>query len=120
MPRPTPLLAPVTSATRDLLEASFIARDSVRNGGWPATRYRAVSRCRRRDPTWQGVVAKTATRGPALIFRAVIVVAEPLLACDRVLARVFAAAVIGVDAVPVSVEVDVSSGLPGLTMVGLP
>src|SRR5690349_9700140 len=36
------------------------------------------------------------------------------------LARLSAAAVIGVDAVPVSVEVDVSPGLPGLTMVGLP
>jgi magnesium chelatase family protein len=38
-----------------------------------------------------------------------------------VLARLKAAAVLGVDAVPVSVEVDVSSGgLPGVTMVGLP
>jgi magnesium chelatase family protein len=37
-----------------------------------------------------------------------------------VLARVAAAAVHGIEAVPVSVEVDVSSGLPGLTMVGLP
>ncbi|MEO8071320.1 MAG: YifB family Mg chelatase-like AAA ATPase [Acidobacteriota bacterium] len=36
------------------------------------------------------------------------------------LARLTAAAVFGVDAVPVSVEVDVSPGLPGLTMVGLP
>lgn len=37
-----------------------------------------------------------------------------------VLARLFAAVTIGVDAVPVTVEVDVSPGLPGLTMVGLP
>jgi magnesium chelatase family protein len=37
-----------------------------------------------------------------------------------VLARLRAAAVFGIDAVPVSVEVDVSPGLPGLTMVGLP
>ena len=37
------------------------------------------------------------------------------------LARLSAAAVIGIDAVPVSVEVDVSpGGLPGVTMVGLP
>src|SRR4026207_2479312 len=36
------------------------------------------------------------------------------------LARMSAAAVFGVDAIPVSVEVDVSFGLPGLTMVGLP
>jgi magnesium chelatase family protein len=36
------------------------------------------------------------------------------------LARLRAAAVFGVDAVPVSVEVDVSPGLPGMTMVGLP
>ncbi len=36
------------------------------------------------------------------------------------LARLSAAAVFGVEAVPVSVEVDVSSGLPGVTMVGLP
>lgn len=36
------------------------------------------------------------------------------------LARLSAAAVIGIDAIPVSVEVDVSFGLPGLTMVGLP
>jgi magnesium chelatase family protein len=44
-----------------------------------------------------------------------------MLAIDRrVLARLSAAAVLGIDAVPVSVEVDVSPGLPGLTMVGLP
>ena len=36
------------------------------------------------------------------------------------LARLSAAAVFGVDAIPVSVEVDVSFGLPGVTMVGLP
>ena len=36
------------------------------------------------------------------------------------LARLSAAAVFGIDAVPVSVEVDVSPGLPGMTMVGLP
>jgi magnesium chelatase family protein len=36
------------------------------------------------------------------------------------LARLSAAAVFGIEAVPVSVEVDVSPGLPGLTMVGLP
>src|SRR5262245_57836249 len=37
------------------------------------------------------------------------------------LARLSAAAVCGVDAIPVSVEVDVSTGgLPGVTMVGLP
>src|SRR6185295_2639977 len=36
------------------------------------------------------------------------------------LARLTAAAIMGIDAIPVSVEVDVSSGLPGLTMVGLP
>jgi len=37
-----------------------------------------------------------------------------------VLARLSAAAVFGIEAVPVSVEVDVSPGLPGMTMVGLP
>jgi magnesium chelatase family protein len=37
-----------------------------------------------------------------------------------VLARLTAAAVLGVDPVSVLVEVDVSPGLPGLTMVGLP
>lgn len=36
------------------------------------------------------------------------------------LARLTAGAVVGVDAVPVVVEVDVSPGLPGLTIVGLP
>jgi len=36
------------------------------------------------------------------------------------LARVSTAAVVGVRGVPVSVEVDVSPGLPGLTVVGLP
>ena len=36
------------------------------------------------------------------------------------LARLRTAAVFGVDACPVHVEVDVSFGLPGLTMVGLP
>src|SRR6188472_1072487 len=44
-----------------------------------------------------------------------------MLAIDRpVLARLSAAAVLGIDAVPVSVEVDVSPGLPGLNVVGLP
>lgn len=36
------------------------------------------------------------------------------------LARVMTAAIVGVEALPVSVEVDVSGGLPGVTMVGLP
>lgn len=36
------------------------------------------------------------------------------------LSRLTAAAVHGIEAIPVTVEVDVSSGLPGLTMVGLP
>jgi magnesium chelatase family protein len=36
------------------------------------------------------------------------------------LARLLTAAVVGIDAVPVSVEVDVSFGLPGMTTVGLP
>ena len=36
------------------------------------------------------------------------------------LARLQTAAVCGVEAIPVSVEVDVSGGLPGMTMVGLP
>ena len=36
------------------------------------------------------------------------------------LARVTAAAVVGIDAVPVHVEVDVAPGLPGMTIVGLP
>ena len=36
------------------------------------------------------------------------------------LARIAAAAVSGLDAIPVTVEVDVSSGLPGVTVVGLP
>ncbi|MEZ5319626.1 MAG: YifB family Mg chelatase-like AAA ATPase [Vicinamibacterales bacterium] len=36
------------------------------------------------------------------------------------LARLRAAAILGIEAVPVSVEVDVADGLPGLTMVGLP
>jgi magnesium chelatase family protein len=38
----------------------------------------------------------------------------------RVLARLTAAALVGIDAIPVQVEVDVSPGLPGVTMVGLP
>lgn len=36
------------------------------------------------------------------------------------LARLTAASVFGIEAVPVTVEVDVTSGLPGVTMVGLP
>jgi magnesium chelatase family protein len=39
---------------------------------------------------------------------------------QAMLARVSAAAIIGIDAIPVAVEVDVSFGLPGVTMVGLP
>jgi magnesium chelatase family protein len=45
---------------------------------------------------------------------------QVLASTTGVLARLAAAAVFGVEAVPVSVEVDVSPGLPGLTMVGLP
>jgi magnesium chelatase family protein len=37
-----------------------------------------------------------------------------------VLARVWSATIIGIDAVKVGVEVDVSTGLPGITVVGLP
>jgi len=48
------------------------------------------------------------------------IVAAPLRCSSRVLARLTAAAVVGIDAVPVSVEVDVSPGLPGMTIVGLP
>ena len=36
------------------------------------------------------------------------------------LARVRSAAVFGIEAFPVSIEVDISFGLPGLTIVGLP
>jgi magnesium chelatase family protein len=49
-----------------------------------------------------------ARRGGALALRA------------GMLARLHAAALFGIDSVPVSVEVDVSPGLPGVTMVGLP
>src|SRR5262245_60327531 len=38
----------------------------------------------------------------------------------RMLARVLSAAIQGIEAVPVSVEVDVHGGLPALSMVGLP
>jgi len=37
-----------------------------------------------------------------------------------VLARVWSATILGIDAVQVGVEVDVSGGLPGITLVGLP
>lgn len=36
------------------------------------------------------------------------------------LARVWSAAILGIDAIQVGVEVDVSGGLPGITLVGLP
>jgi len=36
------------------------------------------------------------------------------------LARVRSAAVFGIDASPVTIEVDIAFGLPGLTIVGLP
>jgi magnesium chelatase family protein len=39
---------------------------------------------------------------------------------SRMLARVWSASPIGIDAVKVGVEVDVSGGLPGITVVGLP
>jgi len=51
-------------------------------------------------------------------LRAVLALALP--APKAVLARVTAAAVLGIEAIAVSVEVDVSAGLPGVTMVGLP
>jgi magnesium chelatase family protein len=38
----------------------------------------------------------------------------------RMLARLWTAAVTGIDAIPVSVEVDIAGGLPGMTVVGLP
>ena len=36
------------------------------------------------------------------------------------LARIWSAALVGIDAVKVGVEVDVSGGLPGIVVVGLP
>ncbi len=36
------------------------------------------------------------------------------------LARVWSAAIIGIDAIKIGVEVDVSGGLPGIAVVGLP
>jgi len=36
------------------------------------------------------------------------------------LATAFSASIVGVDGVPVRVEVDVAFGLPGMTIVGLP
>ena len=54
-------------------------------------------------------------------FRGSGVMAEDLLVFHDVLARLSAAALVGVDAIPVAVEVDVAmGGLPGVTMVGLP
>ena len=48
-------------------------------------------------------------------------VARTLLPHTHMLARVSAAALVGIEALPVVVEVDVSGGgLPGMTMVGLP
>src|SRR5262245_13427736 len=44
----------------------------------------------------------------------------PIAASAAVLATLRSAAVLGVDAYPVHVEVDVSFGLPAFTMVGLP
>ncbi|MEA5476563.1 hypothetical protein VB774_02920 [Pseudanabaena galeata UHCC 0370] len=35
------------------------------------------------------------------------------------LARVWSASILGIDAIQVGVEVDVSGGLPGITLVGL-
>jgi magnesium chelatase family protein len=47
--------------------------------------------------------------------------AHTLLKHGKMLAKLSAAAVVGIDAVPVTVEVDVSGGgLPGVTVVGLP
>ena len=45
---------------------------------------------------------------------------SPPAYCPRMLARVRSAVVIGVDAHPVEVEIDLSSGLPSFTTVGLP
>ncbi|NBD31495.1 MAG: magnesium chelatase, partial [Cyanobacteria bacterium] len=36
------------------------------------------------------------------------------------LARIWSAAIVGIDAVKVGAEVDVSGGLPGIVVVGLP
>src|SRR5262249_35371251 len=114
-----PLLAPVTSATRELPAVAIISGDFVRNGHGRATLRAlldvaaiAISRdgrgCGNCNATSGAAVLRACCDGRALAH------------IDDVLARVFVAAVIGVDAVPVSVEVDVSPGLPGMTMVGLP
>jgi len=84
-----------------------------------------------RSPADVSRIAVPATRGCARIVDSAIV-EEPIAASRAigvgralaflgcVLARLMAAAVVGVDAIPVAVEVDVSPGLPGLTVVGLP
>jgi magnesium chelatase family protein len=38
----------------------------------------------------------------------------------KMLARVWSASIVGIDAVKVGVEVDVSGGLPGIVILGLP
>src|SRR3990170_5715252 len=44
----------------------------------------------------------------------------PLVYTSSMLARIFSCAVVGLDGVIVEVEVDFTSGLPGMTIVGLP
>ena len=65
-------------------------------------------------------IVKTA-RSPSMRARSPWILASPALCnCPPVLACVRTAAVFGIDACPIDVEVDVSFGLPSFHMVGLP
>src|SRR5919112_1975603 len=61
-----------------------------------------------------GSAAPNCLKGRASAAAAILAPEAPVLACLRT------AAVFGIDACPVHVEVDVSFGLPSFTMVGLP
>src|SRR6187551_2299430 len=69
-------------------------------------------------PAWQ--IAETASFRAAMGGSLRFAPGRALAMERAMLARLMAAAVLGVESVPVSVEVDVSPGLPGLTVVGLP
>ena len=77
----------------------------------PGVRYRVGARCRIRSTLAAAWYRELHRAG---------VGCEPQIGADAMLARIRSAAVLGIDAYPVDVEVDITNGLPSFSTVGLP